>query len=271
MFALILFSGSTVAFHDQLLTALQYGAIPVILSLRPALPFLGFIDWRRVVYRVPVQRLPELHFILRSFAPADILEMRRQGRFVLENYLIDKKAVVEALTAALRERIGVPGELTAAVKPNPLFGNQFTAPHLVPAKAPEEEYLGPREAPHKSPPYTHNYTSQQMYSYYWWNHFGHVAGRSLEFITNEPPFPSQFEYGEGPEWGFRPIAPPASGLTFSTALGGNRPREQTILVVILTYQRDAILAAALERLNNMPYLNKVCFEFSNNFNMFEIS
>nr|CDQ07840.1 Bm12173 [Brugia malayi] len=39
-------------------------------------------------------------------------------------------------------------------------------------------------------------------------------------------FPSQFEYGEGLEWGFRPIAPPASGATFSNSLGGNRPREQ---------------------------------------------
>lgn len=65
-----------------------------------------------------------------------------------------------------------------------------------------------------------------QYSSYWWNNFGRVAGRSLEYITNEPPFPSQFEYGEGPEWGFRPIVPPASGVTFSAALGGNRPREQ---------------------------------------------
>ncbi|VDO78154.1 unnamed protein product [Onchocerca flexuosa] len=77
-----------------------------------------------------------------------------------------------------------------------------------------------------SSPYTHNYTSLHMYSYYWWNNFGHVAGRSMEYMINEPPFPSQFEYGEGLELGFRPIAPPASGATFSSALGGNRPREQ---------------------------------------------
>ncbi|KAL4002697.1 Glycosyl transferase 64 domain family protein [Acanthocheilonema viteae] len=260
VFALILFQSGqspTTVFHDQLLAALQYGAIPVITTLQPPLPFMDWLDWRRAVYTLPLQRLPELHFILRSFAPSDILEMRRQGRFLLENYLIDKKVVAETLISALRFRIGVPGEQAVAIQANPLFGNQqFTAPHLILVKPVDEEYLGPREAPHKSSPYTHNFTSLQMYSYYWWNNFGNVAGRSLEYIINEPPFPSQFEYGEGLEWGFRPIAPPASGATFSSALGGNRPREQ-FTVVLLTYQRDAILASALERLNNMPYLNKV--------------
>ncbi|VDK82665.1 unnamed protein product [Onchocerca ochengi] len=260
MFALILFQtgqSPTTLFHDQLLSALQYGAIPVITTLLPPLPFMEWLDWRRVVYTLPLQRLPELHFILRSFAPSDILEMRRQGRFLLENYLIDKKVIAETLIAALRFRIGVPGEQAVAVQGNPLFSNQqFTAPHLVLVKPLDEEYLGPREAPHMSSPYTHNYTSLHMYSYYWWNNFGHVAGRSMEYITNEPPFPSQFEYGEGIELGFRPIAPPASGATFANALGGNRPREQ-FTVVLLTYQRDAVLTAALERLNNMPYLNKV--------------
>uniref|UniRef100_A0A0R3S276 Exostosin domain-containing protein n=1 Tax=Elaeophora elaphi TaxID=1147741 RepID=A0A0R3S276_9BILA len=260
VFALILFQSGqnpTTAFHDQLLAAFQYGAIPVITTLQPPLPFMDWLDWRRAVYTLPLQRLPELHFILRSFAPADILEMRRQGRFLFENYLIDKKVVAETLIAALRFRIGVPGEQAVAVRANPLFDNQqFTAPHLILVKLVDEEYLGPREAPHMSSPYTHNFTSLQMYSYYWWNNFGHVAGRSLEYIVNEPPFPSQFEYGEGLELGFRPIAPPASGATFSSALGGNRPREQ-FTVVLLTYQRDAVLASALERLNNMPYLNKV--------------
>ncbi|KAM3723091.1 Exostosin-2 [Dirofilaria immitis] len=260
LFALIFFQtgqSPTTVFHDQLLAALQYGAIPVITTLLPPLPFMEWLDWRRAVFTLPLQRLPELHFILRSFAPSDILEMRRQGRFLLENYLIDKKVVAEALIAALRFRIGVPGEQAIAVQGNPLFCNQqFTAPHLVLVKPLDEEYLGPREAPHMSSPYTHNYTSLHMYSYHWWNNFGHIAGRSMEYIINEPPFPSQFEYGEGLEWGFRPIAPPASGATFSNALGGNRPREQ-FTVVLLTYQRDAVLAAALERLNNMPYLNKV--------------
>lgn len=96
MFALIIFSAEqnfTDVFHDHLLTALQNGAIPVVTSLRPPLPFPDLIDWRRAVYTLPVQRLSELHFILRSFAPADILEMRRQGRFLLENYLVDKKGL----------------------------------------------------------------------------------------------------------------------------------------------------------------------------------
>lgn len=54
------------------------------------------------------------------------------------NFLV----VAETLIAALRFRIGVPGEQTVAVQANPLFGHQFTAPHFILAKPVDEEYLG---------------------------------------------------------------------------------------------------------------------------------
>lgn len=58
-------------------------------------------------------------------------------------YKIIFSVVAETLIAALRFRIGVPGEQAVAVKANPLFGNQqFTAPHLVLVKPVDEEYLG---------------------------------------------------------------------------------------------------------------------------------
>lgn len=58
--------------------------------------------------------------------------------------------------------------------------------------------------------------------------------------------------------GFRPLGAGAGGAgrEFSEALGGDRPREQ-FTIVILTYEREAVLAAALARLRGLPYLNKV--------------
>lgn len=41
-------------------------------------------------------------------------------------------------------------------------------------------------------------------------------------------------------------------------------------VVLLTYQRDAVLASALERLNNMPYLNKVGQSFFDKFPFYSL-
>jgi hypothetical protein len=47
-----------------------------------------------------------------------------------------------------------------------------------------------------------------------------------------------------------------SGKEFSNALGGNHPQEQ-FTVVMLTYEREAVLINSLSRLYGLPYLNKV--------------
>jgi alpha-1,4-N-acetylglucosaminyltransferase EXTL3 len=47
-----------------------------------------------------------------------------------------------------------------------------------------------------------------------------------------------------------------SGKEFSEALGGNSPQEQ-FTVVMLTYEREAVLVSSLARLHGLPYLNRV--------------
>uniref|UniRef100_A0A0M3IL84 Glycosyl transferase 64 domain-containing protein n=1 Tax=Ascaris lumbricoides TaxID=6252 RepID=A0A0M3IL84_ASCLU len=256
-------SDSSWQFQLRLLEALMHGAVPIIVSLSAPLPLSGLVDWRLATYCIAPQRLPELYFVLRSFAPSDVLEMRRKGRFFLQNYLANTKVIAATLMAAQRQRIGVPGAEHVPSPSVPLFGLSFISPRLVPAGPPhfEEEYLGPPEAPHNSPSFTHNFTSLQLYSSYLWNEFGASLGVSLEYLTVEPPFPSQTEFDDGASFGFRPISP-GSGVEFSAAIGGNRPREQ-FTVLLLTYRRDSVLYASLERLNNLPYLNKVVVVWNN--------
>ena len=58
--------------------------------------------------------------------------------------------------------------------------------------------------------------------------------------------------------GFRPIGggEGGTGRVYQESLGGNYPREQ-FTVVMLTYERNEVLLQAIERLHDLPHLNKV--------------
>ncbi|VDM62034.1 unnamed protein product [Angiostrongylus costaricensis] len=98
------------------------------------------------------------------------------------------------------------------------------------------------------------------YSYQYWNTVG-ISGRAPEFMAYSVDPPTESEFYPDSNIGFRPIEP-GSGIEFSKALGGNRVREQ-FTVVLLTYNRDSVLSASLERLHRLPYLNKVIVIWNN--------
>ncbi|KIH58520.1 EXTL2, alpha-1,4-N-acetylhexosaminyltransferase, partial [Ancylostoma duodenale] len=220
------------------------------------------IDWRLASIRFHPARFPELHFVIRSLEMAEVLELRRMGRFFFERYLGDQRAVVRALLASLRERLGIPSPAEAVAKAVPLFNNSFTAPILTPINVPplDDEYLGPLEGAVDSASYLHNFSTFNMYSYHSWNIIGQ-PGTSVEFLAQSVDPPTESEFYPDSNIGFRPIEP-GSGVEFSKALGGNRAREQ-FTVVLLTYNRDAVLATSLERLHRLPYLNKVIVVWNN--------
>ncbi|RCN36729.1 exostosin family protein [Ancylostoma caninum] len=242
--------------------SLRAGCIPVMPFVDTPLPFQDHIDWRLASIRFHPARFPELHFVIRSLEMAEVLELRRMGRFFFERYLGDQRAVVRALLASLRERLGIPSPAEAVAKAVPLFNNSFTAPILTPINVPplDDEYLGPLEGAVDSASYLHNFSSFSMYSYHSWNIIGQ-PGMSLEFLAQSVDPPTESEFYPDSNIGFRPIEP-GSGVEFSKALGGNRAREQ-FTVVLLTYNRDAVLATSLERLHRLPYLNKVIVVWNN--------
>uniref|UniRef100_A0A7I4YDR4 Exostosin and EXTL2 domain containing protein n=1 Tax=Haemonchus contortus TaxID=6289 RepID=A0A7I4YDR4_HAECO len=242
--------------------SLRNGCIPVVLSMTVRLPFQDSIDWNLASIRVAISRFPEIHFIIRSFEMSEVLEMRRMGRFFFERYLGDTRVVIKTLLASFRERLGLPSPAENVVTAVPLFNDSFTAPILTPINVQpfDDEYLGPLEAAIDSPIYLHNFSSIHMYSYRAWNKFG-ISGKSPEFLVHSADPPAESEFYPDTNVGFRPIEP-GSGVEFSRALGGNRVREQ-FTVVLLTYNRDAVLAASLERLHRIPYLNKVIVIWNN--------
>ncbi|OCT81434.1 hypothetical protein XELAEV_18028254mg [Xenopus laevis] len=118
--------------------------------------------------------------------------------------------------------------------------------------------LGPveTEPPYASPKYLRNFTLTAADIYRNWN----TAPGPFHLYPHtpfDPLLPSEAKFlGSGT--GFRPIGGGAggSGKEFQAALGGNVPREQ-FTVVMLTYEREEVLMNSLERLNGLPYLNKV--------------
>ena len=42
------------------------------------------IDWRKIAILEPIARIPELHFLLRSFTDADLFSFQRQGMMIFK-------------------------------------------------------------------------------------------------------------------------------------------------------------------------------------------
>ncbi|KAI5634761.1 glycosyl transferase family 64 domain-containing protein [Phthorimaea operculella] len=227
---------TTALLQARLYEALRSGAIPVILGGdRIRLPYEEVLDWRKAVIPLPKARVTELHFFMRALSDADLLAFRRHGRVLWERYLSSVQASVDSLLAMIRSRLNIPPKPAAPIFGSPAFNDSYNPPKIEPpaVDTEPEETLGPLEAPYASPSYKRNYSISLLQGYEMWNEWGEPFGLFPQ-LPWDPPVTSEA----------------------SESLGGDRPREQ-FTVVILTYERESVLAAALARLRGLPYLNKV--------------
>jgi len=151
---------STEMLQLTLYLALKYGSVPVILGDYVQLPFQEAIHWSRAVITLPKARVTELHFILRSYTDADILEMRRYGRLVFETFFGSTSAIVDTLLTLVRHRLRIPA-FPIQDEPSPsVFNNSFVPLHepVVESVVEVDEMLGPIESPVASPRYYRNFT-----------------------------------------------------------------------------------------------------------------
>ncbi|XP_013153967.2 exostosin-like 3 [Falco peregrinus] len=263
-FALIITPGDTrlvisAGCAMRLFEALEVGAIPVILGEQVQLPYNDVIRWNEAALIIPKPRITEVHFLLRSISDNDLLAMRRQGRFLWETYFSTSDNVFSTVLAIIRTRIQIPAapirEETAVEIPHRSGKAAGTDPNMADNG---DLDLGPveTEPPYASPKYLRNFTLTAMDIYRNWN-TAPGPFHLFPYTPFDPVLPSEAKFlGSGT--GFRPIGGGAggSGKEFQAALGGNVPREQ-FTVVMLTYEREEVLMNSLERLNGLPYLNKV--------------
>ncbi|XP_020748760.1 exostosin-like 3 isoform X1 [Odocoileus virginianus] len=243
----------------RLFEALEVGAVPVVLGEHVQLPYQDVLQWSEAALVVPKPRVTEVHFLLRSLSDSDLLAMRRQGRFLWETYFSTTDSIFSTVLAVIRTRIQIPAapirEEAAAEIPHRSGKAAGTDPNMADTG---DLDLGPveTEPPYASPKYLRNFTLTVTDLYRSWN----SAPGPFHLFPHtpfDPVLPSEAKFlGSGT--GFRPIGGGAggSGKEFQAALGGNVPREQ-FTVVMLTYEREEVLMNSLERLNGLPYLNKV--------------
>ncbi|PVD32037.1 hypothetical protein C0Q70_07463 [Pomacea canaliculata] len=224
---------STTIFQTRFYEALKYGSIPVILGLERWLPFDEVLNWEIATFTLPLPRITEIPFFLRTFSDADISSYRSHGRNFWETYFGSTQRILDTVLAVLRARLQIPA---APVREEPSFSvfNESFVPLKMEGPDPEpetDEVLGPIEPRFPSEKFRRTI---------------HVAG----FFSSG--------------YGFRPVSQGTGGAgkEFSESLGGNYPREQ-FTIVMLTYERELVLVQALQRLKGLPFLNKVLVVWNN--------
>jgi len=247
---------SSDALQHRLYEALRSGSIPVILGTRIKLPFAQFVDWSRLSVQLPIHRVTELHYLIRSLSYNDIFNMKRQGRLVYENYFSSSATILRSLVGIIQNRLTIPASPVLETPSPSVFNSSPAILDFLPNDVEPEETLGPLETPFPSPTFKRNYSSVLSERSSTWNSRFHAL--SLYPSTPwEHVLPTEAKF-LGARIGFRPIfdGEGGSGKEFSLALGGNHPQEQ-FTVVMLTYEREAVLINSISRLYGLPYLNKV--------------
>lgn len=258
--------------NDQLYLALSRGAIPVIVGKeRVILPFDEVIDWRRATILIPTSRLPEMHFILRSYSPADLYQLKYNGRRIFENYLATAKQILDTTIAVISlERFNYPPPPVPNLKtisyfnPNDLILDvNCTSATCIESKGDSlnnlisSEIYGPQERQFPSPSFRRNFSLSLNLGYELWNNPMYSPLQLFPSNPMDPIPPSEYKF-TSTEQGYRPIGDGlgGSGPEFSRALGGDRITEQ-FTIVLLTYERELILMKTLERMKGLAYLNKI--------------
>ena len=234
----------------RLMEALQYGAIPVLMVDNVLLPYGDIIDWHRAAIILHSAQFPQLHFILQTILVNDLLDIRRQGRFLWETYFSTTKTILESTIGVIQTRLSLPGIPAKDTRIPSVFRDE-NEPIFYRSNANRilQHHI-------KSPTFYRNFTANTVYARQRWNTY---PGALLLFPSSPfvPVLPSAAAFLNSSGY-MQPIGKGAggAGVEFQKALGGDYLFEQ-FTVVMLTYKREMVLLEALSRLAGLQYLNKV--------------
>ena len=187
--------------------------------------------------------------LLRTVTTEDILDLRRQGRFLWETYLSTTDVILKTVLAAIRTRLSIPAHHVSASPTPSVFSDSKSPGTSSPDTAPPSPGL-------ESPSFFRNLTSTVVDAYNVWN-FPPGSFRMFPSTPLSPVLPSSAPFKNSSK-GFELIGDGmgGAGAEFNKALGGNYPVEQ-FTIVILTYKRELVLIEAIKHLVGLQCLNKV--------------
>lgn len=229
--------------------ALQYGAVPVLIGQNIVLPFEEVIEWRRAAVILHSAQFPQINYILHTILVNDLLDMRRQGRFLWETYLSTKKNVLASTMAVIQTRLSLSSTPVSDIH-YPVIFKEGQEPTFYKT---EKSF---RKSALRSPTFYRNFTTSNIYAIERWNSY---PGSLLSYPSSPfvPILPSSAAFLNS-SIGMQPIGrgEGGAGIEFQKALGGDYPYEE-FTVVMLTYEREMVLVEALTRLTGLQYLHKV--------------
>jgi len=249
---------ASVLFLTRLKEAIKSGSVPVIVGNEAVLPYDEFLDWNKAAVIIPKSRTSEIPYLLSSYPHADILSMRKQGRFIYDNYMISPTNILKSMLAIIRSRLMIPPlpvkDTNTELITHPSYSVESREPQ--PGDAKSEFGIPPPEQKFASEKYIRNFTITTMDSKEVWNK---IPGpfQLYPSLPDDRTLPTDAQF-KGSSHGFRPVngGQGGSGKVYQESLGGNHPKEQ-FTIIMLTYERDEVLMQAVLRLKDLPHLNKV--------------
>lgn len=265
-------------FTEKLSQLLSAETIPVIIGATQAtLPYSQVIDWSKAVIFLPLARLTEINLVLGSFTDADIIQMKMHGRMLFSRIFSSTQMSLAFLMSVVRTaRLQIAPPAADSPSGQLMYSKdemKFYEPNVNEGadggdgewseSGEMDEELGPVEPPRASLSFTRNFSISLTSQYDLFNSEQLTPLALYPYTPFDPILPTEARF-IGSSHGFRPIGEGAggSGFEFSRSLGGNLPREQ-FTIVVLTYEREAVLMDTLHRLKGLPYLNKVIVIWNN--------
>lgn len=74
---------------------------------------------------IPLSRISELHWLLRSIPDNDLLLMRRQGRILYDKYFATGQSVIDTILGVVRNRLLIPPRPIPDESATSVFPNNF--------------------------------------------------------------------------------------------------------------------------------------------------
>ena len=229
--------------YARLINSLRCGSIPVVIGVN-RLPFDEVINWRRAVISLPTSLTTDALYIMSAMTADEMMEYRKQGRFLFETYCASHRRILDSILAIVRYKF---------LHPPP----------------PAPEYIGTslvvtgKQSKHKPSLNGFLHSTVSVYT---------------EKLWNDPPGPF-YVYPVTP---FKPVSMSHTATSSVTAatqdtsllraefVGANFRKhlrgdyaEEGFTIVTLTYHRNDQLLKMLASFEGCPYLAKVVVVWNN--------